>query len=252
MKKRKKNLQVPYTSTRSLSDLSHTTIENYANDAGLKFKHFIAKPKLSEYHKQIRKNFCAMNKNDNLDKWIFSDESSFQLFRNTKGAWTFDDQIFIEKINSYNTLMIWGAITKNGRSKLYFFELGEHENQEKYIEILETCLIPMQEALFPDGYFVYYQDNAGPHKGILTKRWTETNIPYIPEVPPYSCDLNPIENIWSILKSEVEKRQPKTMEELKKAIGEEWYKIDQDVIRKCIEHCRQRMKDLYEKNGEFI
>jgi len=31
----------------------------------------------------------------------------------------------------------------------------------------------------------------------------ETKIPYF---PPYSCDLNPIENILSILKNEVEKR----------------------------------------------
>jgi len=46
-----------------------------------------------------------MNKNN---KWIFSDESSFQLFRNTKGSWIFEDQIFIEKINSCNILMIWG------------------------------------------------------------------------------------------------------------------------------------------------
>jgi len=44
-----------------------------------------------------------MNKND---KWIFSDESSFQLFRNTNGSWTFEDQILIENINSYNILMI--------------------------------------------------------------------------------------------------------------------------------------------------
>jgi len=48
----------------------------------------------------------------------------------------------------------------------------------------------------------------------------------LPEVPPYSSDLNPIENIWSILKNEVEKRQPQHMEELKKTIEEEWKKID--------------------------
>jgi len=81
-----------------------------------------------------------------------------QIFRNTKGSWTFEDKISIEKINSYNVLM--GGNFK----KWNFFEHCENENQEKYIEILETCLIPMQEALFPEGYFVYYQDNASPHK----------------------------------------------------------------------------------------
>jgi len=44
----------------------------------------------------------------------------------------------------------------------------------------------------------------------------ETKIAYF---PPYSYDLNPIENICSILKNEVEKRQLKSMEDLKKKSG---------------------------------
>jgi len=128
-----KDLQVPYTSTPSLSsvsDLSHTTIQNYANNPCLKFKHFVQKPKLSEFHKKLRKNFCDMNKND---KWIFSGESSFQLFRNTKGLWTFDDQILIEKINSFNVLMIWGAISKNGIS-LRMANLKIRKNIKKFLK----------------------------------------------------------------------------------------------------------------------
>jgi len=42
------------------------------------------------------------------------------------------------------------------------------------------------------------------------------------------------------------------MENLTKIIEEEWDKIDQDVIRKCIEHFRQKMKEAYKKNGEFL
>jgi len=37
----------------------------------------------------------------------------------------------------------------------------------------------MQEKLFPDCYFVYYQDNADPHKGLIAKKWMETKVPYI-------------------------------------------------------------------------
>jgi len=44
-------------------------------------------------------------------------------------------------------------------------------------------------------------------------------IPYFPDVPPYSCDFNPIENIWSILKTATGYGR----------IKEEWEKIDQEM-----------------------
>jgi len=37
----KRNIKGFYTSTRSLSDISHSTIQNYTNNARLKFKHFV-------------------------------------------------------------------------------------------------------------------------------------------------------------------------------------------------------------------
>jgi len=93
-----KNLQAPFTSTRSLSakeDISNKTIANYANQAGLKFKHFIEKPKLTEIHKTKRKLFCEMFKSDKLNDWVFSDECAFQLFRNTQGAWKYSSKKLI-------------------------------------------------------------------------------------------------------------------------------------------------------------
>jgi len=58
---------------------------------------------------------------------------------------------------------------------------------------------------------VYYQDNASSHKG-------KKNNPIF---LPYSCDLNPIENIWTILK--------KTAKIHGRSKEEEWDKIDQDI-----------------------
>jgi len=249
-----KTLQNPYISIRSVSateDLSKSTILNYAHDVGLNFKHFIEKPKLNELHKIKRKKFCELNKHDNLDNWVFSDESGFQLFRNTQGKWTTENHLYIEKISSFSTLIIWGAISKYGRSKLYFFDYEERENQETYEEILDSYLFPFTETIFPGGDFIYYQDNAPAHKGTQIMEYLKSKIAYIPDIPPYSCDLNPIENIWSILKDQVEKRQPKSREELEQVIKEEWYKIDQKVIVHCIEHTGKRIKEVFDKNGEF-
>jgi hypothetical protein len=46
--------------------------------------------------------------------------------------------------------------------------------------------------------------------------------------PAQSLDLNPIENVWKVLKDSVRRRlpYPRTREELKVALVEEWDKLD--------------------------
>jgi len=56
----------------------------------------------------------------------------------------------------------------------------------------------MQKTLFTDGYFVYYQDNASPHKTMDGNKNTLFSSIFM--------RFKSIENILSILKNEVEKR----------------------------------------------
>jgi len=51
--------------------------------------------------------------------------------------------------------MIWGAISKMENQNYIFLNMMK-------VEIIKY--ISMQKALFPDCYFVYYQDNAYPQK----------------------------------------------------------------------------------------
>ena len=41
--------------------------------------------------------------------------------------------------------------------------------------------------------------------------------------PPYSPDLNPIDNLWAILKRKVAKRRASSLDELQEAIIDIWY-----------------------------
>ena len=49
------------------------------------------------------------------------------------------------------------------------------------------------------------------------------------DFPSYSPDLNPIENLWAILKARVENNYPKTVEELIGAIELEWKHIEKSL-----------------------
>ena len=51
--------------------------------------------------------------------------------------------------------------------------------------------------------------------------------------PSYSPDLmNPIENLWVVLKQKIRKRQPQNLDQLEDIILEEWEGISDDYVRK--------------------
>ena len=71
------------------------------------------------------------------------------------------------------------------------------------------------------------------------------------DFPPYSPDLNPIENLWAVLARAVEQRPPDTMEELQDRVAEEWDKVDKDkaLLRSLVHSMPQRCAAVIEAQG---
>ena len=118
--------------------------------------------------------------------------------------------------------MCWGAFNKKTTVKLDF-PVGSI-NSEKYISVISEKLLPFLKLKNYRG-MVFQQDNAPPHTSKITKAFfVEKKVEVLPW-PPFSPDLNPIENLWSILKLKVAKMCPKNREELESLINREWEKI---------------------------
>ena len=79
----------------------------------------------------------------------------------------------------------------------------------------------------------------------------EHNIGLI-DWPARSPDLNIIENCWSMLKTNVERRQPGDISSLKMYIQEEWDNLTMDYIMSLHNSIPTRLNKCIEANGNVI
>ena len=122
---------------------------------------------------------------------------------------------------------VWACFCGRGVGYMYIF----NENLDAVLmkRILNAHLIPSADLLFdadpPEQWFLLH-DNDKKFNSRLVQDFLHNKGVTTIDFPPYSPDLNPIENLWSIVAREVEKHACETMEELQDVVAEEWDKVD--------------------------
>ncbi|GFW68200.1 transposable element Tcb2 transposase [Trichonephila clavipes] len=116
-------------------------------------------------------------------------------------------------------------------------------------EILRPIVVPYAAAIGDD--FILMDDNSKPHRANLVEdSLFEEGIVRI-EWPACSPDMNPIEHVWDALGRRVAGRQPppQTLQELERALLEEWDRIPQLVINSLIDSMPQRCSTFLAVRG---
>ena len=126
--------------------------------------------------------------------------------------------------------MVWSCFSQSGPGQLSVCD--GTMTAPKYTETLQKHLIPTAGTKFPDGNYIFQQDNATCHKAKLTKQFLQNNEIQVMEWPPYSPDLNPIENLWAILKQKLSQNGYSTKSELVNNVRRIWEE-DADIRRHC-------------------
>ncbi len=94
-----------------------------------------------------------------------------------------------------------------------------------YQDILEHFMLSSADQIFKDADFIFQQDLAPAQAAKSTKSWLNDHGVGVLDWPANSPDLNPIENLWGIVKRKMRNKRPKNADELKTTVKETWASI---------------------------
>ena len=172
------------------------------------------------------------------------------------------DPRYVQPVNkkTRHSQMFWGAIRYGMKSDLILCH-GDEESKRGgvtarvYRDILEETLPTIM-----DSDTIFMQDNAPIHTSRLLREWLAEMRFEVLDWPPYSPDLNPIENLWSMLKERIIKQYPDLShmaknEQLLKMLCEAavvvWHDFEQELVDRLTDSVPRRIAAVRAAKGWY-
>uniref|UniRef100_A0A8C2F823 Transposase n=1 Tax=Cyprinus carpio TaxID=7962 RepID=A0A8C2F823_CYPCA len=240
---------------------SARTVRRRLLEDGLVSRRAAKKPLLSKKNIRDRLIFCRKYSEWTAEDWgkvIFSDEAPFRLFgasgkrlvRRRKGE-RYHQSCVMPTVKHPDTIHVWGCFSSKGVGSLTILPKNTAMNKEWYQNTLQQQLLPTTQQQFGEEQCIFQHDGAPCHKAKVITKWLgDQNVEILGPWPGNSPDLNPIENLWSILKRRVDKQKPTNSDKLQEVIMKEWVAISQDLAQKLIESMPSRIAEVLKKKGQ--
>ena len=138
---------------------------------------------------------------------------------NTARLWSFGKPV--KRVATYVKAKVVGFYCVNGESVIEFPEKNKAEDFTAFLR-------KIREAN-PEKRIVVVLDNFRTlHAKKVKEEAEKLNISLV-YLPPYSPDLNPIENVWKSVKRVVSEKSPLNTEELEEAIARAFKKLTESI-----------------------
>ena len=120
----------------------------------------------------------------------------------------------------------------------------------RYASILHSSLRPLLQR--SKNTCRLLQNNLPVHYTAACRQFYECwDITVLRDFPPYSPDLQPIENRFDIAKLEVDRLAPTTQAELRAAVRKGLKKVTVAIRSAALLHMPRRLKFVLENNGSY-
>ena len=261
---RSDSYETPKIATQEIEiSASEWTIRRSLRRIGLRAKEEENESALSNKNIKLRKQFVDTYEEWTTKDWkrvIWSDETKINRFKFDARSWYWtssennDQPGGIKQTMKFGSgsIMCWNCFTHRGVGPLVRIEGIIREKH--YLTILKNNLPSVVNSIgYNEREIVFQQDGDPKHTAKIIKTWLENQNFSVMKWPAQSPDMNPIENLWSILKRRLEKYNnlPSNVHELWERTQQEWYNIEPQIIKNLIDSMPRRLKALKRSKGKW-
>jgi hypothetical protein len=255
----------PFTTPRQLKrklemDVSPRTLDRRLIEAGLPGRVAVHAKDFTDEDIRKRLSFAEGYKNWTTEQWervLFSDEKKFlgkgfsgRVYVRRPPGDALNPQYTVDKRPHPVKVNVWGCFSASGVGYSYIF--NEKLNAKLLKTIFSTHLVSSAQLLFPQHppqQWWYLQDNDPKHTSRMIHSWLHNNGISCIDFPPYSPDLNPMENVWNEMARRVEMRQAESIEQLQNIVAEEWTTTSIEFLVKLAHSMPKRCTAVIEAKG---
>ena len=229
------------------------------------------RPYIEDYHAIQRLIWARRYEHFTTEDWakvLWSDECSVERGAGLRPRWTFNslrEQLAQKDVKQVHTgkgirQMFWAAFGEETRTDL--LTLNGDPNSPRggvnAIRIRELYAEVLPQILTESSIFMH--DNAPVHTARIVRELLQELGVEVMVWPPYSPDLNPIENLWALMKHEIYQLYPHlehapdnqdTLDNLILAAKEAWDNIRPQVLVKLSTTMPHRVVAVIEADGWY-
>lgn len=235
-----------------------STVRRRLLEGGRRAHRPVKKQLLTNTMKMKRYQWAKLYKTWTKEDWrrvIFSDESHFEvqgqrcMFVRKAPGDKLSPKHIVQTVKHPDKKMFWGCFSHSGTGPLY--PVSGMMNSIMYKQVIQSKLIPEMTKRFPAGNGVFQQDLAPCHTSKMMKTFFNQNNITCLQWPGNSPDINPIENLWSIIKARLRNRDCTVKEKLICAVIQVWYHDPeiQAMCQKLVDSMPTRVAMLLKAKG---
>lgn len=205
-------------------ETSRATVYRRVQEMGYRCRIPQVKPLLNQKQRQKRLTWATEKQHWTVAQWskvLFSDESNFCMSFGNQGArvWRKTGEREMPKclkssVKYPQSVMVWGAM-----------------------------------SVYGDEDFIFQHDLAPAHSAKTTGKWFTDHGITVLNWPANSPDLNPIENLWDIVKRKLSDTRPNTLDELKAAFEASLASITPQQCHRLIASMPHRIEAVISAKG---